>query len=316
MKKLYSIGVDIGGTNTDIGLVDSEGLCLEMLRIKTALFTDVNLYVDALINNIRLLITKNDIPEITGIGIGVPNGNYYTGCVENAVNLNFKGKIDLRKLIQKSIPVEVIVTNDANAAAYGEMIYGGAKKMKNFIMFTIGTGVGSGIVVDGKLVYGHDGNAGEIGHTIIFPEGRPCNCGRKGCLEQYTSARGIRKTCIEMMKNIEDHTGLEDVISHDYGFKAITKAAMNGNQLANQVLAKTGEILGLALANSVAYTSPEAIFLMGGPLKAGNILLDPIRKSFDENLLSIYKGKTQILVSKLKENEAAILGAAALTNRV
>lgn len=316
MKKLYSIGVDIGGTNTDIGLVDSEGLCLEMLRIKTALFTDVNLYVDALISNIRLLITKNDIPEITGIGIGVPNGNYYTGCVENAVNLNFKGKIDLRKLIQKSIPVEVIVTNDANAAAYGEMIYGGAKKMKNFIMFTIGTGVGSGIVVDGKLVYGHDGNAGEIGHTIIFPEGRPCNCGRKGCLEQYTSARGIRKTCIEMMKNIEDHTGLEDVISHDYGFKAITKAAMNGNQLANQVLAKTGEILGLALANSVAYTSPEAIFLMGGPLKAGNILLDPIRKSFDENLLSIYKGKTQILVSKLKENEAAILGAAALTNRV
>jgi len=316
MKKLYSIGVDIGGTNTDIGLVDSEGLCLEMLRIKTALFTDVNLYVDALINNIRLLITKNDIPEITGIGIGVPNGNYYTGCVENAVNLNFKGKIDLRKLIQKSIPVEVIVTNDANAAAYGEMIYGGAKKMKNFIMFTIGTGVGSGIVVDGKLVYGHDGNAGEIGHTIIFPEGRPCNCGRKGCLEQYTSARGIRKTCIEMMKNIDDHTGLEDVISHDYGFKAITKAAMNGNQLANQVLAKTGEILGLALANSVAYTSPEAIFLMGGPLKAGNILLDPIRKSFDENLLSIYKGKTQILVSKLKENEAAILGAAALTNKV
>jgi glucokinase len=208
------------------------------------------------------------------------------------------------------------VTNDANAAAYGEMIYGGAKKMKNFIMFTIGTGVGSGIVVDGKLVYGHDGNAGEIGHTIIFPEGRPCNCGSKGCLEQYTSARGIRKTCIEMMKNIEDHTGLEDVISHDYGFKAITKAAMNGNQLANQVLAKTGEILGLALANSVAYTSPEAIFLMGGPLKAGNILLDPIRKSFDEKLLSIYKGKTQILVSKLKENEAAILGAAALTNRV
>ncbi len=316
MKKLYSIGVDIGGTNTDIGLVDSEGLCLEMLRIKTALFTDVNLYVDALINNIRLLISKNNIPEITGIGVGVPNGNYYTGCVENAVNLNFKGKIDLRKLIQKSIPVEVIVTNDANAAAYGEMIYGGAKKMKNFIMFTIGTGVGSGIVVDGKLVYGHDGNAGEIGHTIIFPEGRPCNCGRKGCLEQYTSARGIRKTCIEMMKNIDNYTGLEDVISHDYGFKAITKAAMNGNQLANQVLAKTGEILGLALANSVAYTSPEAIFLMGGPLKAGNILLDPIRKSFDENLLSIYKGKTQILVSKLKENEAAILGAAALTNKV
>lgn len=316
MKKLYSIGVDIGGTNTDIGLVDSEGLCLEMLRIKTALFTDLNLYVDALINNIRLLISKNNIPEITGIGVGVPNGNYYTGCVENAVNLNFKGKIDLRKLIQKSIPVEVIVTNDANAAAYGEMIYGGAKKMKNFIMFTIGTGVGSGIVVDGKLVYGHDGNAGEIGHTIIFPEGRPCNCGRKGCLEQYTSARGIRKTCIEMMKNIDNYTGLEDVISHDYGFKAITKAAMNGNQLANQVLAKTGEILGLALANSVAYTSPEAIFLMGGPLKAGNILLDPIRKSFDENLLSIYKGKTQILVSKLKENEAAILGAAALTNRV
>jgi len=316
MKKLYSIGVDIGGTNTDIGLVDSEGLCLEMLRMKTALFMDVNLYVDALINNIHLLISKNNISEITGIGVGVPNGNYYTGCVENAVNLNFKGKIDLKKLIQKSIPVEVIVTNDANAAAYGEMIYGGAKKMKNFIMFTIGTGVGSGIVVDGKLVYGHDGNAGEIGHTIIFPEGRPCNCGRKGCLEQYTSARGIRKTCIEMMKNIDDHTGLEDVISHDYGFKAITKAAMNGNQLANQVLAKTGEILGLALANSVAYTSPEAIFLMGGPLKAGNILLDPIRKSFDENLLSIYKGKTQILVSKLKENEAAILGAAALTNKV
>lgn len=315
MKKLYSIGVDIGGTNTDIGLVDSDGLCVEMLRMKTASYVDVDIYVKDMISNIHLLIKKNNVSEITGVGVGVPNGNYYTGCIENAVNLNFKGKINLRKLIRKSIPTEVIVTNDANAAAYGEMIYGGAKKMKNFIMFTIGTGVGSGIVVDGKLVYGQDGNAGEIGHTIIFPEGRPCNCGRKGCLEQYTSSRGIRKTCIEMMANDPDHAGLEDVIIQDYDLKAITEAAMNGNVLANKVLEKTGEILGLALANAVAYTSPEAIFLMGGPLKAGNILLDPVRKSFEENLLFIYKGKTKILVSELNENEAAILGAAALTNK-
>ena len=309
MSSKFSIGVDIGGTNTDIGLVSSEGKCIASFRLSTSSYADASIYVDRLVEAIRSVMKLHGVSDITGIGVGVPNGNYYTGCIDNAVNLNFKGKVFLRDMIRERINTEVVVTNDANAAAYGEMIYGGAKNMKHFIMITLGTGVGSGIVVDGKLVYGHDGYAGELGHAILYPEGRLCNCGRRGCLEQYTSAIGIKKTYIELMQE-EFGNYMGEIDS-----KIIAESAMAGEQIAKRTYEMTGKALGLALANAVTYTSPEAIFLMGGPVKAGEILLNPLKASFDANILSIYKGNVEILTSKLSENEAAILGAAALTNR-
>ncbi len=313
--KPFSIGVDIGGTNTDIGLVNGEGKCIAGSRISTSQYGDPGPYVDHLAEAILELMEINGIKEVTGIGIGVPNGNYYTGRIDNAVNLNFKGEVNLRDMIRERINVPVVVTNDANAAAFGELVYGGAKEMKDFIMITLGTGVGSGIVVNGKLVYGHDGYAGELGHVIIYPGGRSCNCGRKGCLEQYTSSGGIKKTFIELMKKKYGGNFVpedENSISSKY----IAALALNGDEIARKTFRITGEILGVALANAVAYTSPEAIFLMGGPVKAGDLLLKPIQKSFEENLLFIYKNKVRIILSHLNENEAAILGAAALTNKV
>lgn len=313
--KPFSIGVDIGGTNTDIGLVNGEGKCIAGSRISTSQYGDPGPYVDHLAEAILELMEINGIKEVTGIGIGVPNGNYYTGRIDNAVNLNFKGEVNLRDMIRERINVPVVVTNDANAAAFGELVYGGAKEMKDFIMITLGTGVGSGIVVNGKLVYGHDGYAGELGHVIIYPGGRSCNCGRKGCLEQYTSSGGIKKTFIELMKKKYGENFVpedENSISSKY----IAALALNGDEIARKTFRITGEILGVALANAVAYTSPEAIFLMGGPVKAGDLLLKPIQKSFEENLLFIYKDKVRIILSHLNENEAAILGAAALTNKV
>lgn len=313
--KPFSIGVDIGGTNTDIGLVNGEGKCIAGSRISTSQYGDPGPYVDHLAEAILELMQINGIKEITGVGIGVPNGNYYTGRIDNAVNLNFKGEVNLRDMIREKINVPVVVTNDANAAAFGELVYGGAKEMKDFIMITLGTGVGSGIVVNGKLVYGHDGYAGELGHVIIYPGGRSCNCGRKGCLEQYTSSGGIKKTFIELMKKKYGENFVpedENSISSKY----IAALALNGDEIARKTFRITGEILGVALANAVAYTSPEAIFLMGGPVKAGDLLLKPIQKSFEENLLFIYKNKVKIILSHLNENEAAILGAAALTNKV
>ena len=308
MNTKFSIGVDIGGTNTDIGIVDANGRCIASSGFLTATYNDPELYVDHLVDTIRSMMKLHNVEIITGIGVGVPNGNYYTGCIDNAVNLNFKGRVCLRDLIKERFNTEVVITNDANAAAYGEMIYGGAKGMKHFIMITLGTGVGSGLVVDGKLVYGHDGYAGELGHAISFPDGRMCGCGRKGCLEQYTSATGIKKTYLELSnKKFEDHV-------NEIDSRVISELAIAGDVIAKKTYEMTGEILGLAIANAVTYTSPEAIFLMGGPVKAGAILLNPLKESFEKNLLFIYKDKVKVLTSQLNENEAAILGAAALTN--
>ena len=307
----YAIGIDIGGTNTDIGIVDKQGNCIGRERILTESYHDPSLYADALAKSIRRLMLTYQVDDISGVGIGAPNGNYYTGCMENAVNLNFKGEVCLRDLIRDRINLPVVITNDANAAAYGEMIYGGAQKMKHFIMITLGTGVGSGIVIDGKLVYGCDGFAGELGHAIVLPNGRACNCGREGCLEQYTSAGGIKKSYIAFAK--EKLGEKYSIKEEDISSKNIAKMAEEGDSVALRVFEFTGEVLGLALANAVAFSSPEAIFLMGGPVKAGEILLEPLRRSFDNNLLFIYKGKVKIFTSQLNENDAAILGAAALT---
>ena len=311
---IYSIGIDIGGTNTDIGLVRFDGLCLAKTNLSTNKYFDASVYVSDICDRIKALMTENGIVAIDGIGIAAPAGNYYTGCIENATNLNFKGIIDLSKLFHEHLDVPVVVSNDANAAAYGELVYGGAKGMKHFVMFTLGTGVGSGIVVDGKLVHGKTGGAGELGHAILIPEGRPCGCGRKGCLETYTSATGIRRTALELLEATPSYDGpLAQVHPEELTSKMVGDAAKNGDALAIKVFEMTGYWLGIALANAVAFSSPEAIFLMGGPVKAGDVLMKPVRESFKKHLCFVYDGSVEVRVSELPDNDAAILGAAALT---
>lgn len=310
----YSIGIDIGGTNTDIGLVRDDGRCMAKKNLPTNKYYDASIYVSDICDKIKDLMGENEVTAIDGIGIAAPAGNFYTGCIENATNLNFKGVIDLAALFHDHLDVPVVVSNDANAAAYGELVYGGAKGMKHFVMFTLGTGVGSGIVVDGKLVHGKTGGAGELGHAILIPEGRPCGCGRKGCLETYTSATGIRRTALEMMEAIPDYDGaLRKVDPKELTSKMVGDAAKYGDSLAIKVFEKTGYWLGIALANAVAFSGPEAIFLMGGPVKAGEVLLKPTRESFKKHLCFVYDGSVDIHVSELPDNDAAILGAAALT---
>jgi glucokinase len=309
----YSIGIDIGGTNTDIGLVRDDGVCIAKKNLPTNKYFDADIYVSDMYDQIKLLILENHIDAIDGIGIAAPVGNYYTGCIENASNLNFKGIVNLKELFKGHIDVPVVVSNDANAAAYGELVYGGARGMKHFIMFTLGTGVGSGVVVDGKLVLGKTGGAGELGHAILIPEGRQCGCGNKGCLETYCSATGIRRTALEMMENNPNYTGaLSKVAPEELTSKMVGDAAKYGDPLAIEVFNKTGYLLGIAMANAVTFSGPEAVFLFGGPVKAGDVLLNPVRKSFEEHLCFIFKGSVEVRVSELPDNDAAILGAAAL----
>ncbi len=314
MTNTYSIGIDIGGTNTDIGLVSADGYCVARKNLPTGTYYDAAVYVSDICAAIKEMMEEERVGILDGIGIAAPAGNYYTGCIENATNLNFKGIIDLPKLFGAHLDVPVTVSNDANAAAYGELVYGGAKGMRHFITFTLGTGVGSGIVIDGKLVHGKTGNAGELGHAILIPDGRPCGCGRKGCLETYTSATGIRRTALELLEQHPDYDGpLSKVDKEMLTSKHVGDAAQAGDPLALEVFEKTGYWLGIALANAVAFSSPEAIFLMGGPVKAGEVLLRPVRESFKKHLCFVYDGSTEVLVSKLPDNEAALLGAAALT---
>ena len=309
----YAIGIDIGGTNTDIGLVRDDGNIIARRNIDTNQYTELQPYISDIMAVIRSLMKDNNVENIDGIGIGAPNGNYYTGCVDNAPNLTIKGVLDFRKEIHQYMDVPVVLSNDANAAAYGELVYGGAKGMKHFIMFTMGTGVGSGIVVDGQLVHGSTGGAGELGHNILIPEGRPCSCGRRGCLETYTSARGIVQTFCELRAESPDYQGiLATVADSNITSKMIGDAANAGDTIALKTYEKTGYLLGIAMANAVTFSAPEAIFLMGGPAKVGEPLLKPLRESFKRHLLNIYAGSCDIHVSQLASNEVAILGAAAL----
>ena len=310
----FSIGIDIGGTNTDLGLVRDDGRVMAKKNLPTNKYHDASVYVSDICKQIKDLMAENGVAAIDGIGIAAPAGNYYTGCIENATNLKFKGIVNLPKLFHAHIDAPVVVSNDANAAAYGELVYGGAKGMKNFITFTLGTGVGSGIVVDGKLVHGKTGGAGELGHAILIPEGRPCGCGRKGCLETYTSATGICRTALELLKDTPNYDGpLAKVNPDDLTSKMVGDAAKEGDPLALKVFEMTGYWLGIALANAVAFSGPEAIFLMGGPVKAGELLMRPVRASFKKHLCFVYDGSVEVRVSELPDNEAAILGAAALT---
>lgn len=313
MKINYSIGIDIGGTNTDIGIVRSDGKIIDKENLHTNEYFDAALYVKDVADKIKLLLKRNNINEIDGIGIGAPNGNTYTGSIDKAPNLNFKGQVKLAEMMKQHIDTKVVVSNDANAAAYGEMIYGGAKNLDHFITFTLGTGVGSGIIIDRKLILGSTSTAGELGHSIIIINGRQCGCGRQGCLETYTSARGICRTAIELLEKNPDYKGvLRQVDIDKITSKMIGDAANAGDTIALQVFENVGYILGIAMANAVTFSAPQAIFLMGGPVHAGEVLMKPLRKSFDEHLLNIYQGTVEIRVSELADNEVAILGAAAL----
>ncbi len=303
MSHNYSIGIDIGGTNTDMGLVRDDGTITARSNIPTNIYTELAPYIHDIMECIDKLMKDNAVETIEGIGIGAPNGNFYTGCVDNAPNLTIKGVLNFEEEMHKYMNVPVVLSNDANAAAFGEMVYGGAKGMQHFIMFTLGTGVGSGIVVDGKLVHGSTGGAGELGHNILIPNGRQCSCGRQGCLETYTSARGIVQTYCEL-KGIP--------VSDAVNSKMIGDLANQGDPIALKTWEIVADQLGLAMANSVTFSAPEAIFLMGGPTKVGDPLLKPLQKAFDKYLLNIYEGSCQIRMSELKANEVAILGAAAL----
>lgn len=296
-----------------MGLVRNDGRIMDRANIPTNEYYDITLYVNDIADAIKKMMYKNNVTAIDGIGIGAPNGNYYTGSIEGATNLNFKGNVNLREEMKKHFDVNVVVSNDANAAVFGEYIYGGAKGLKHVIMFTLGTGVGSGIIIDGRLVLGSTGGAGELGHSVIIPGGRQCNCGLKGCLETYTSARGICRTALELIEKHTDYNGILRTIPTDkLTSKMVGDAAKEGDPVALETFDNVGYLLGVAMANACSFSAPEAIFLMGGPVKAGEVLLKPLRKYFEENLLFTFKGKVEIKVSQLDDNDVAILGAAAL----
>lgn len=311
MKEIVT-GIDIGGTNTVFGIVDRTGNILSEHKISTKGYKNVQKYIHELSLMIKKEISLlSEDYELKGIGIGAPNGNFFRGTIEYAANLEWKGIIPIADLVKEHFDVPVFVTNDANAGALGEMLYGGAKGMNDFIFITLGTGLGSGIVTGGKLLYGHDGFAGEIGHTNVIPDGRLCGCGRKGCLETYASATGIVKTSVELLEQINEESLLR-VTGFNISSENIYKAALKGDAIALKAFDFTAEILGKALADSVAYLSPEAIFMFGGLSNAGDLLLKPVKKYMEDNLLEICKNKVRILKSQLSGNNAAILGEGAL----
>ena len=305
------IGIDIGGTNTDIGLVEASGRVIGRHRISTQNYTDKESYVAAITEGIRTLMQTHGVSHIAGIGIGAPNSNFFEGCIEaGTTNLPIKERIPLKEMMEKVFNVNVVVDNDANAAAYGEMIYGGGRGMRHLITITLGTGIGSGIIVDGQLVHGHTGTAGELGHSIVMPHGRPCGCGRRGCIEAYTSAQGI---CQNYMEAAEEAGRPLSVAEREaLTCQQVGEAARKGDPIACKAYEVTAQWLGIALANAANFSAPEAIFLMGGPTRAGEALMTPLRKAFEENLLFLYQNKISVRLSELNGNDAAILGAAAL----
>ena len=314
-NKPYVIGLDLGGTNSAFGIVDAEANVVATTTIRTGEYKDVDVYVDSCCKALAPLVEKvGGIGQIKGLGIGAPNGNYYNGTIELAPNLPWKGIVPLAKMFQERLGIPVVLTNDANAAAIGEMTFGVAKGMKNFIMITLGTGVGSGIVVNGELVYGCDGFAGELGHVIVDrgPEARQCGCGRKGCLETYCSATGVARTAREFLTKRTDESELRNIPLENVTSKDVSIAAEHGDQLARDVYQFTGELLGRSCANFTAFCSPEAYVFFGGLTKAGNLLMEPLKKAYDDNVQNIFKGKAKLLVSQLDDAQAAILGAAAL----
>lgn len=314
MEKNYVVGVDIGGQTTKIGIVDRKGTIITQTVINSKYGAgEENIFMNSVCDTIRELAKEVGMENIHGVGIGAPNGNYYTGTIEDAANLEWaKGKtVYLAKTVSENLGLPVTVTNDANAAAVGEMTYGAARGMKNFIMITLGTGVGSGIIINGELVYGHDGFAGELGHvTSVRENGRSCGCGKHGCLEAYASAIGVARTAREWLEKSQEPSLLRDI--PEITSKDVFEAAAKGDKMACEIFEFTGKMLGQSFADFVAFSAPQAIVFFGGLARAGEILFKPIREAMEENLVSIWKGKVQLIPSALKESDAAILGASAL----
>jgi glucokinase len=308
------VGIDIGGTSTKFGIVDRKGQCLGVNSIATGRYRDFDKFAENLNREIQDMIESlgKDI-NITGVGVGAPNANYYRGTIENPPNLNWKGIVPFVKKFKKYfLNIPVVLTNDAHAAALGEMFYGGAKNMKNFVVITLGTGLGSAFIIDGKLVYGHDGLAGELGHVNVEQNGRICRCGNKGCLEAYVSATGIKRTFFNLLCARSEKSDLRHVSFNELTSKMIYDAARKGDVIALEAFAITGEVLGVKLSDVVAITNPEAIFILGGVAQAGNLVFKPTRQFMEKNLFPVFRGKVNILPSKLKGKNAAVLGAGAL----
>lgn len=315
IEKPYVIGLDMGGTNSVFGIVDQRGTIVAQTVISTKAYPDVNDYVKAAVEALQPCIEEvGGIDKIKGMGIGAPNGNYYTGNIEYAANLIWEGIVPIGKLFEEALGIPCRVTNDANAAALGEMTYGVARGMKNFIMITLGTGVGSGIVVDGKIVYGSDGFAGELGHAIVdrSAQARSCGCGRAGCLETYCSATGVARTARIMLEKSDKPSPLRDIDPEKITSLDVYNAAEQGCEIAKEIFEYTGTILGRACANYALFNAPEAFVFFGGLTKAGHWIMDPIEKAYNDDILNIYKGQAKLLVSTLKGSEAGVLGASAL----
>jgi glucokinase len=314
--KPYVIGLDLGGTNSVFGIVDSRGEIKATTAIKTQAYDDVNDYVKASVDALGIIIDQvGGIGKIKAMGIGAPNGNFYSGTIEYAPNLvwGHNGIVPLADMFSKALGVPVGLTNDANAAAIGEMTYGVARGMKNFIVITLGTGVGSGIVVDGKVVYGSDGFAGELGHVTMYREnGRSCGCGRNGCLEAYCSATGVARTARELLASTEEPSLLRELDPETITSLDVSIAAGKGDELAKRIFDYTGELLGEACANFAVFSSPEAFIFFGGLTKAGSLIMDPIKVGYEKHVMNVFKGKAKFLVSGLDGSSAAVLGASAI----
>lgn len=312
MKDL-TVGIDIGGTNTKFGIVDRSGSVLFQGSIPTATHEEFQDYFDAMAKALREGIAG--LPKdltIVGIGVGAANGNYYTGNIERATNLKWKGILPIAKMFQEQFQVPCILTNDANAAAVGEMIYGNAKNMKDFVVITLGTGLGSGFVCGGELLNGHHGIAGEVGHTSVNPNGRYCNCGKRGCLETYVSATGIKRTVYKLLADHLEPSELRGISFDNLNTKMITEAAHRGDVVAKEAYEYTGRILGMKLAETAVHTDPEAIFLFGGLSLAGDLIFKPTIKHMEANLMPLFRGKIKVLPSGLQNQAAPILGASSL----
>ncbi len=312
--KSLVIGLDLGGTNSVFGVVDSKGEIIATTSIKTQAYPSVDQYIMESVKAIKQIAEQvGGMEKIRAMGIGAPCGNYYKGTIEHAANLVWaKGIVPLANMFVNELGIPVVVTNDAKAAAMGEMKYGVAVGMTNFVELTLGTGVGSGIVANGQLIYGFDGFAGELGHMIVEPDGRPCGCGRKGCLETYCSATGVVRTAIAMLEESPEATSLRDIATDKLTSYEVYKAAMAGDTMAQEVFKQTGRRIGIACANIATFLSPEAFIFFGGLAQAGELLLRPIEEAYNENVLSLYKGKARFLMSGLDGAKAAILGASAI----
>ena len=313
MDSTFVVGIDVGGQTSKLGVVDARGAVLAQTVIRTDTYSEVEPYIAELAEAVKKIIRESGTEgKVRGIGVGAPNGNYYTGTIENAPNLLWgRQKVEFAKLLTEALELPVALTNDANAAAVGEMTYGAARGMKNFIMITLGTGVGSGIVINGEVVYGHDGFAGELGHTIaVRNNGRTCGCGRTGCLETYCSATGVARTAREWLELSDEPSVLRSLDT--IASKDVYEAAKEGDKLALKIFEFTGEILGRSFADFIAFSAPEAIVLFGGLARSKEFLLEPMETAMNENVLNLWKNKVKIVFSQLKESDAAILGASAL----